>query len=169
MLNRLVLLLNQNYEPVSIIRAKKAIVLIFLGKAEIVEKYDGVKIRSPSTEIPLPSIVRLYRYVNIHRREIPLTKKNVLKRDNYTCQYCGKRKGTMTVDHVIPKRLGGKDTWENLVCACIECNTKKGDRTPEEAGMKLLKKPAKPTYFQLLYSRITLPDEKWKQYLFLSS
>ncbi len=167
-LNKKVLVLNQSYEPLTICHAKRAITLIFLGKAEIIEKEDEVIVRSVSTSIPLPSVLRLNYYVKIQRRDVPLTKANIMRRDNYTCQYCGKQKQRMTIDHVIPKEKGGKDTWENLVCACEECNAKKGNRTPAQAGMKLLKKPKKPHYFTFVLRSITNPPPQWKPYLFLS-
>ncbi len=161
-----VLVLNGNYEPLNITTVKRAVVLLFTGKAEIILPYDGEVMRSQYLEISKPSVIRLSRYVKVQRREVPLTKKNILRRDNYTCQYCGAREGNMTVDHVIPKVLGGKDTWENLVCACVSCNNRKGNRTPEQAGMKLLRKPKRPNYFLFRFRSTRLPDERWKAFLF---
>jgi len=169
MLSRNVLVLNQNYEPLSITKAKRAIVLIYLGKAEVVEKYDGTKVRSIYSTIPLPSVVRLVFFVSVHRRAITLSRKNIMKRDGYACQYCGMSEGSMTTDHVIPRRLGGKDTWDNLVCACIRCNNRKGDRSPKEAGLTLIRRPKKPHFFTFINSLITMPDVRWKRYLFLDS
>lgn len=166
-LNGKVLVLNQNYEPINISTTRRAITLLVVGKAESVINYDGVFYRSEKLSVARPSVIRLKRYIRFRRREIPLTKKNILRRDHYTCQYCGSREGPMTIDHVIPKRLGGRDTWENLVCACLKCNNKKGDRTPEEAGMKLLRKPRKPNYFLFLFNGENLPDPRWKPFLFL--
>ncbi len=162
-----VLVLNGNYEPLNVSTVKRAITLIYLGKAEIVHRYDGGVLRAERLAIPRPSVIKLKYFIKIKRREIPLTKKNILKRDNYTCQYCGTREGPMTIDHVIPKKYGGKDTWENLVCACFKCNNKKGDRTPEQAGMKLLRKPRKPHYFLFILNGEKIPDENWKPYLFM--
>ncbi|HDM89668.1 MAG: HNH endonuclease [Candidatus Hydrothermae bacterium] len=162
-----VLVLNQNYEPLNICTVRRAITLLYLGKAETVITYNGEKFRSEKLAIERPSVVKLFRYIRVKRREIPLTKKNILRRDNYTCQYCGTREGPMTVDHVIPKRLGGEDSWENLVCACLACNNKKGDRTPEEAGMKLLRKPRRPNYFIFMFNGQKIPDERWKPFLFM--
>ena len=140
-LNKNVLVLNQNYEPLSVCSAKRAFLLLYMGKAEMIEKCDGLKIHSVVQSFPLPSVVRLWRYVKSPRKKVLLTRRNIIIRDNHTCCYCGTTKGPMTVDHVIPKHLGGTDSWENLVCACEKCNNKKGDRTPAQAGMKLLKKP----------------------------
>lgn len=169
MINSNVLVLNLDYEPISVIKVKRAIILTLLGKAELVETYDGKRIRSVSMSLPLPSIVRLHRYIHLKNRDIPLTRRNILRRDGYTCQYCGSKEGPMTVDHIIPKKYGGRDTWENLVCACTECNAKKGDHKPDEVGMKLLKKPRKPHFFTFVYSSVGIPDKKWKPYLFMSS
>ncbi len=162
-----VLILNQNYEPLSICTVKRAIILIFLNKAEYVIKRDGKVIRSERIEFPVPSVIRVSKYISYRAYDIPLTRKNVLKRDNYECQYCGARDRPMTVDHIIPKTRGGKDEWTNLVCACVKCNNKKGDRTLKEAGMKLLKKPRKPTRFHIMFSSGKLPDINWKKFLFL--
>ncbi|TET46161.1 HNH endonuclease [candidate division TA06 bacterium] len=169
MLSRNVLVLNQNYEPLSITKAKRAVVLIYLGKAELVERYDGIKVRSVYSTIPLPSVVRLVFFVRVHRRAITVSRKNIMKRDGYTCQYCDMSEGAMTTDHVIPRRLGGKDTWENLVCACTKCNNRKGDRSPNEAGLTLIRHPKKPHFFTFINSLITVPDVRWKRYLFLDS
>jgi len=166
-LSEKVLVLNQNYEPLSVCNVKRAILLIFLNKAECIVQRDGKVIRAEKIFYPVPSVIRILKYINYRNNEIPLTKKNILKRDGYTCQYCGTKEGVMTVDHVIPKTRGGKDDWTNLVCACVKCNNKKGNRTLKEAGMKLLKKPKKPTRFHLMFARGKLPDINWKKFLFL--
>lgn len=167
MLDSRVLVLNQNYEPMSVCSAKKAIVLLYLGKAEMIERNHQL-IHSVSASMPLPSIVRLGRLVHIPRKRILLTRSNVIKRDNHQCQYCGTMEGSFTVDHVIPKDKGGQDTWENLVCACIRCNTKKRNQTPKEAGMSLLRIPRKPGYLLFIQHHIGIPDERWKPYLFMT-
>ncbi len=167
MLNNRVLVLNQNYEPMSVCSAKRAIILLYLEKAEIIEKNHEM-IHSINSAIPLPSVVRLARFVHVPRKRILLNRKNIIKRDNHQCQYCGTRSGPVTVDHIIPKDRGGEDTWENLVCACVKCNTKKRNRTPQEAGMKLLRRPRKPGYLFFIQHLVGIPDERWKQYLFLT-
>ncbi len=166
MLNSMVLVLNQSYEPLSVCHARRAIVLVHLGKAEIVERHEE-EIRSVSLSIPLPSIVRLSLYVKAYKRDISLNRKNILKRDNFTCQYCGKKKDVLTTDHVIPRSQGGKETWYNLVTACIRCNNKKGDRTVEQAGLALLQKPRKPHKYAYIRFFSSIPDDRWKPYLFL--
>jgi len=168
MLKRQVLVLNQNYEPMSITNAKKAIILIFLGKAEIIENHDNMMVHSINVSLPLPSIVRLTRYISVPRKRIVLSRKNIIKRDNHQCQYCGTHAGFFTVDHIIPKDRGGEDTWENLVCACTKCNNKKGNRTPDEAGMILLKKPQKPNHIFFIRYFIGKLDNSWKPYLFMN-
>lgn len=162
-----VLILNQNYEPLFICHAKKAIVLLYLDKAEILEAYD-FHIHSVSSTFPYPSVIRLKRYFRRPYKEIALNRKNIIKRDRHICQYCGKNTQAMTVDHVIPKCFGGEESWSNLVCACLRCNTTKGNRTPEQAGMKLLRKPKKPTHLFFLQYHINAPHDTWKPYLFLN-
>jgi len=165
-LNKQVLVLNQNYEPMSVCNTKKAIILIYLGKAEIIERREE-EIRSISTSIPCPSVVRLSMFIRVPRKRIILSRKNIIKRDGHICQYCGKKDLPMTVDHIIPKVHGGTDSWENLVCACIKCNNKKGNNSPERSGMKLLRTPVRPTHLTFIRHFIGIKDEKWKPYLFM--
>lgn len=165
-LNKACLVLNQNYEPLSITNVRRAICLVYLGKAEIVEPYY-FNIHGVSTSFVAPSVLRLLYFIHIRRPNLPLTKRNILRRDNWTCQYCGAKNKRMTTDHVIPKRLGGEDSWNNLVCACVECNRKKGDMPPEAVGLKLLRQPKHPHFFFIVHNLITIPDERWKQYLFI--
>ena len=167
LLDKRVLLLNQNYEPMTICSAKKAIILLYLGKAQIVERCDSQMVRSIRMQIPLPSVVRLDRYILVPRKRIMLSRKNIVKRDRYRCQYCGTRSKPITVDHIIPRERGGKDVWENLVAACVDCNTKKGNRLPEEVNMTLLSKPRKPNHLYFIQNFFGDLDERWKPYLFL--
>ena len=117
MLDRHVLLLNQNYEPLSVCKARRALVLVLSRKAEMLEP-SGSTARTVRMAYRLPSVLRLNYFVRVKRREVPLTKRNVLRRDGGVCQYCGRRGALMTTDHVIPRSSSGTDTWENLVCAC---------------------------------------------------
>jgi len=167
MLDSRVLLLNQNYEPMSICSAKRAIILLYLEKAEIIE-HNHEMVHSVSTAIPLPSIVRLCRMIHVPRKRILLNRKNIIKRDRHQCQYCATFDGSVTVDHILPKDRGGQDSWENLVCACMKCNSKKGNQTPKEAGIVLLKKPRKPGYLFFIQTIVGIPDDRWKPYLFMS-
>lgn len=166
LLNRRVLVLNQNYEPLSVCSAKRAIVLVFLGKAEVVERYD-LMVHSVSTSFPIPSVVRLDLYVQVPHKKIILSKRNILRRDGHRCQYCGNKRGPMTVDHVVPRTQGGTDTWENLVCACVACNNRKGHRTPEQAGLSLLRRPRKPSTVAFIRHFVGVSDHRWKPYLFM--
>jgi len=167
-INRSVLMLNQNYEPLTICSARRAVVLLFQGKAEMIETANGLKIHTVTKSYSLPSVVRLWQYKKVPFKRIMLTRKNILSRDGNRCQYCGITKGPMTVDHVIPKTLGGKDRWDNLVCSCAKCNNKKGNHTPEQAGMKLLKHPTRPTYITFIQRNHSV-DERWRPYLFMDS
>ncbi len=167
MLNRSVLLLNQNYEPMSVCGLKKAIILVYLGKAEIIEQEPDLALHSVSASFPVPNVIRLYRFHNTPKRKILLNRRNLLIRDNYSCQYCGRRNNQMTIDHVIPKQMGGKDTWENLVIACMPCNNRKANRTPEQADMHLLKEPQKPNYFFFFQHMVGVRHESWRPYLFI--
>jgi 5-methylcytosine-specific restriction endonuclease McrA len=165
-LNNNVLVLNQNYEPIAICNAKKAVILVYLGKAEIVETLD-TEIRAVSFSMPFPSVVRLQIYIYKPYMPVILSRKNILRRDRHRCQYCGKNAQPLTVDHIIPKQFGGKHSWENLVCACIRCNNRKGNKTPDQVGMALLKKPQKPSKLFFLQFFIERPHDSWRPYLFL--
>lgn len=167
MLNRHVLVLNQNFEPLSVCSVKRAVIMVYLNRAEIIEALDGYKIRSVSLSMSVPSVVRLGIYVRVPIKRIMLTRKNIIKRDGYRCQYCGNKVTQMTVDHVIPKNLGGQDIWENLVAACPKCNNKKGQRTPDQAGLALLRKPRRPNHITFIQQFIGINDRRWKQYLFM--
>jgi 5-methylcytosine-specific restriction endonuclease McrA len=166
MLQLPVLLLNQNYEPLTILKLKRAITLVILGKVDMIENEDGSLIHAISLTYRVPSVIRLKYYVRIKRKEISLTKKNVIKRDNHQCQYCGRRTGLMTADHILPKALGGEESWENLVCACHECNNRKGDRSLKQAGMHLSKEPKRPSYFTFVLNEFGRPNAKWRPFLF---
>jgi len=163
-----VLVLNQTYEPINICNARRAIRLMLLGKAESVEA-DGFLIRSELLEFRLPVVIRLLRFIQLPRRgEIPFSKKNICRRDGYTCQYCGASGSELTIDHVVPRSRGGRSTWGNVVCSCRPCNARKGDRLPGEAGMSLRRKPRKPRFFhpEGLYPRVSESVQiHWEKYM----
>lgn len=163
-----VLVLNQNYEALTVTDPYKAFILVYLGKAELVEAYQDQFIYSIATRFPLPSIVRLKSYILVPYKKIMLSRKNILKRDNNRCQYCNKFSLDLTIDHIIPKSVGGQDSWENLVAACIKCNNKKSNRTPEQANMPLLSKPFKPNHVLFLRQIVSIVEDKWKPYLFMN-
>jgi 5-methylcytosine-specific restriction endonuclease McrA len=165
-LDEAVLVLNQNYEPFNVCSVRRALTLVFGGKASSVELGDG-RVRSVSEAFLIPSVVRLERYIRAPRRRVVLSKRNVLKRDGYQCQYCGLVERKMTIDHVVPKKHKGPETWENLVAACVTCNARKGDRPPELAGMSLRRKPKRPNTVTFIRNFVGVADHRWKPYLFL--
>ena len=146
------LLLNATFEPIGVISWKKAIILSFLGKAEVVSAYEQV-VHAISMSIKLPAVLRLTRYVKYRHQEVKFTRRNIYIRDKYRCQYCGKvfEPKDLTYDHVIPRSRGGKTTWTNVVTCCHACNRKKGSRTPKEAGMRLLSKPKEPHWHPMIH------------------
>jgi len=164
-------ILNASYEPLSIVSAKRGLILVIEGKAFITEQHPNGVVRSVTKKFPLPTQIVLKEYVKsrpAYRVPAQLTQKNLFIRDNYTCQYCGRQKRDLkdseylTRDHVVPTRRGGKDEWNNVVTACNACNNKKADYTLNEAkeylGMKLNTKPRRPTVFEIWSSReIKLP------------
>jgi len=152
----------------SICNVKKAIVLLYLGKAELIEAYDGKQVRSVSVQMPFPSIVRLGVYIHVPYKKIILSRKNILRRDGHKCQYCGRSDIPLTIDHITPKSRSGEDTWENLVAACVHCNNRKGDRTPDDAQMKLLRRPIRPNHVTFIRHFVGRLDERWKPYLFMN-
>lgn len=158
-----VLVLNATYEVLGLASIKRSVLLVLGGGAEMVAE-SGRYLHTPSTRIPVPSVIRLKRLVRRGPSRVPLNRRNVLRRDRYTCQYCGRQGGDLTVDHVLPKSRGGRSTWENLVAACRACNLKKGDRTPEEAGMRLLRPPRVPKTPLFLADLKEIP-EAWKPFL----
>lgn len=165
MLNTVVLVLNQNYEPLNVCHLRRAVVLIYQGKAEILEHDDGV-ICTPSQVFLLPSVIRLLYYIKRPLMRRKLTRREVFVRDHYACQYCGRDGRELTLDHVIPRHRGGKHVWENLVTACIPCNRRKAGRTPGEAGMHLLRHPFQPpaNSFYLLGGHLERHDQ-WQKFI----
>jgi 5-methylcytosine-specific restriction endonuclease McrA len=138
-----VLVLNANFEPINVCNTRRAICLILAGKASLVMDGRG-EIKAVTSSYPSPSIIRLEKMVIRPRPRITLTRREIFRRDNNTCQYCGKRTQDLTIDHVIPRHLGGKHVWNNVVAACPRCNHLKGGRTLEEAHMVLLRQPKEP-------------------------
>jgi 5-methylcytosine-specific restriction endonuclease McrA len=162
-----VLVLNLDFQPINICGTRRAVKLLFLGKAEILEGRDQ-KISSPSGSMPYPSVIKLSYLIRRPQPQVKLSRKAVLARDGYRCQYCGRRGMKMTIDHVVPRRLKGTFSWENLVCACHACNAKKGDRTPQEAGIALVRQPKRPAFIPYISYAIVdrgLGEEDWKKYL----
>ena len=166
-MNGHVLVLNRDYSAVTICSVKRAMILLHLRKVELVEALGDRYIRSTSARYPWPSIIRLNLYVRVPYRRIMLTRKNIIRRDGFRCQYCASR-DRLTIDHVLPKSRGGRDTWENLVAACVPCNNRKGNRTPEEARMSLVRRPFRPSHVMFIRDYVDAVDDRWKPYLFLA-
>ncbi len=168
-MNERTLLLANTYEPLKVISWQRAITLLCLNKVEILESYDK-EVRSTSIVFKMPAVARLIRAFKRHKKPVKFSRINIYARDRYCCQYCGSQKlmSELTYDHVIPRSQRGKTVWENIVSCCIECNTKKGDRTPEQAGMRLKKKPIQPKWIPavtITISKANLP-QAWRDYLY---
>jgi 5-methylcytosine-specific restriction endonuclease McrA len=163
-----VLVLNQNYEPINVTNARRALTLVLSSKAEVLE-IGQERLNSPSTSVECPSVIRLQYMVRRPFRRIPLTRREVFLRDDYTCQYCGHRTRDLTLDHVVPRSKGGAHTWDNLVSACSPCNHKKGRRTVEQARMHLRSLPREPRPSVYTIVRRFAPNgelvEGWQMYL----
>jgi len=164
-----VLVLNASYEPINICTERRAVVMIFKGVARM-EEHNGHLLHSSKLTMHAPSVIRLAEYRHIPHERRSLSRKNILLRDQFTCQYCGKvfQPSDLTLDHIVPRSRGGNSTWENLVACCKRCNHKKGSHTPEDAGMTLLKKPRA---FSMHVSRQIMRylgqrDETWRKYLY---
>ncbi|NHZ85862.1 MAG: HNH endonuclease [Planctomycetia bacterium] len=168
LLNRAVLVLNTNYAPLEICSARRAICLYYLEKVDILIKYND-KVHSPSITLKIPSVIKLRDFIRYNSMELILSRRNIFHRDNYTCQYCGNKIGPHTIDHVIPKERHGGDTWENLVTACAHCNLIKGNRSPEEMGMALIKKPVRPNRIHYFQQFVGIKQIDWRPFLFMES
>jgi len=142
-----VLVLNQNYEPLNVCTIKRAIVLVFNRKAEILEAGEDT-VRSATRMYEAPSVIRLHRFIKRPRVRVKLTRREIFERDNHTCQYCGAIGGDLTVDHVLPRSRGGLHTWDNVVTACRACNHRKGGKTLQEARLRLTYEPREPSASQ---------------------
>lgn len=162
-----VLVLNNNYEPLNICGLHRGMVLLYLGKAEVLRFSDDIVVSAGGDEFIVPSVLRLRDFVKRPTPQLKMSRKSILARDDYTCQYCGS-KSNLTLDHIFPRHRGGETTWENLVCCCLRCNNKKGPCTPQEAGMRLPRAPRKPRYvpyisFPRFISAMRRPE--WREYL----
>jgi 5-methylcytosine-specific restriction endonuclease McrA len=162
-----VLVLNATYEPISVVSTRRAVILLLKEKAELIEAAEA-ELRAENFTIRMPLVIRLVYFVRIpYKVSLPVTRRTVLARDRYTCQYCGRQpaRKDLTVDHVLPRSRGGRTTWENVVAACQRCNGHKGNRTPEEAGMWVLSHPARPRYVALALVEGVDARQVWDKYL----
>jgi 5-methylcytosine-specific restriction endonuclease McrA len=164
-----VLVLNATFEPINVTAVRRALVLVLKGVAQA-EETTHTHVHSTSRSVAVPSVIRLLSYRHIPQQSRALSRKNILLRDRNTCQFCGNSfpAAELTLDHVMPRSRGGRSSWENLVACCYSCNNSKGDRTPEEAGLKLQRRPRPFTLHtsRQLMRLIGHRDEKWRKYLF---
>lgn len=160
----MVLVLNQDYSPLTVCSVQRAFMLVFLEKADLVEEIKDQHLRSISRTFPFPSVVKIKKYVHIPYKGVVMSRHNIFKRDGGKCQYCGTNRD-LTLDHVIPRSKGGKSTWTNLVTACKKCNSLKGDYSLEKAGLQLPRKPVKPSYLTFLRMNREIYREEWNTYL----
>ncbi len=188
-----VLVLNKHYMPIRIVGARRAFSLLFRELAEVVSleqgnysNYDFQSwceasefrrrfepdghdwVSTVNFYVAVPRIIRLLFYDRLPRNEVKFNRRNIFARDKNSCQYCGKRYPTceLSLDHVIPRSMGGKSVWENIVCACTTCNVKKGGRKPQQAGITLIRKPVKPKRNPLVHIHLGHPRySSWKQFL----
>jgi 5-methylcytosine-specific restriction endonuclease McrA len=163
-----VLFLDADWRPLRVETWQRAIADFFLGKVEVVEYSRDRTIRGVSRELPMPSVVRVLRRFRRDRLRIKFSRLNIYARDRFVCQYCGQRRDSedLTFDHVVPRSRGGRTTWENIVTCCIPCNALKSDRTPAQAGLRLVRRPTKPQFLPAVtvrMDRAEIPDE-WRAY-----
>ncbi len=164
------LLLNATYEPIKVISWKKAITLMILGKAEVIEM-QGARVHSAAAAFQLPSVLRLLQRVRVPQKPVQFSRANIYRRDGYVCQYCAQRftASHLTFDHVLPRSRGGATTWLNIVTSCQSCNRIKGDRTPDEAQMPLLYQPREPRWWPFSHGCANVDNHRddWRPYLWL--
>lgn len=186
-----VLVLNRLWQAVNICAGRRALLLLFTGHAEVVHEEEGTfwtfsfeewclqgrqrlhprhvaRVRSVSLEVSLPRVILLRVFDRLPARDVRYTRENVFRRDRHTCQYCGRRYDTrqLNIDHVTPRHRGGPTDWTNVVCSCRNCNATKGSRTPNEAGMPLLKEPRKPRWRPFLEDQFTQAyHQSWRHFL----
>jgi 5-methylcytosine-specific restriction endonuclease McrA len=160
-----VLVLNANYEPINVCEVRRAIGLVLTDRALLVLNGRG-EIHTCTVSYPRPSVIRLHNMVHRPRPQLKLTRREIFRRDNYTCQYCGKTTTILTIDHIQPRHLGGLHTWTNVVAACSFCNHKKGGRALEDLNMQLLKPPKEPpTSASYIFKRHLLDNHDWEPYI----
>ena len=164
-MNEPVLVLNANFQPINVTSTYRAINMVLSEKAMLIKNGRGV-IHSVSQTFPLPSVIRLKEMIKRPRPIVKLTRKEIFRRDNYCCQYCGRHTSNLTVDHVIPRRLGGETRWNNVVAACPRCNHLKGGMTPEQSGMYPIKMPKNPpNNAAYLFGKHLGQNQEWEAFL----
>jgi 5-methylcytosine-specific restriction endonuclease McrA len=164
-MNEAVLVLNSNFEPINICDYRRAIGLIITDKAHLVINGRGY-IYTSNNKYPRPSIIRLHKIVHRPRPKVKFNRREIFRRDNFTCQYCGKHTPQLTVDHIIARHSGGENSWQNVVAACYACNHRKGGRTLEETSMHLLHPPKEPPSSAMyIFGRKLVEYNEWEPYL----
>ena len=182
-LNRPTLVLNRNWQPVGVATVSRSLTLVWNDTARVVDPHDFQQyswadwsritpggdelfIQAVSQRLRVPEVIVLRHYDRVHTSVVTFSRRNIYKRDRYTCQYCGAQPGSeeLTVDHVNPRSAGGVSTWENCVLACVGCNKRKADRTPEQAGMPLRKIPVRPMW-RPLYATRDVRIDSWTRFI----
>lgn len=169
-MDSVVLLLNADYEPLNVCDLRRAFRLVFGEKAEVIE-YDHTLVRTPTTTLRAPSVIKLQYRIRRPRPRVRLSRREVFARDGHACQYCGERAQKLTLDHVVPRHRGGTHSWDNLVTACGSCNHRKGGHLPDEAGMRLRQPPREPAcdVYEMYSPYLADPrNEAWRDYLTLN-
>ncbi|MFZ9889849.1 MAG: HNH endonuclease [Myxococcota bacterium] len=178
-----VLILNRYFQPVTVTRALRAFGLLYAGTAralddqfrtfdfaswaELAAEQGDEVIHTPRMVLKVPRVLVLQAYERLPRTKVRFSRQNVYLRDGFTCQYCARTlpRHQLNLDHVVPRMLGGKTTWENVVCSCVRCNLAKGGRTPRQAGMRLLREPARPSWSTLTPLLGRVPHKEWLPFL----
>ena len=160
-----VLVLNANFEPINVCDTRRALGLLLSEKAALVLNGRG-EVRTVSRTVPRPSVIRLQKMVSRPRPQLKLTRREIFRRDGFACQYCGKHAPDLTIDHVIPRHLGGQHIWSNVVAACPACNHRKGGRRLEDSGMHLLHAPVEPpSSAHYIFGRHLVENREWEDFL----
>jgi 5-methylcytosine-specific restriction endonuclease McrA len=160
-----VLVLNASYEPLNVCSVRRAHVLVWKGKAEVIED-AGRPLRSAAAQFVWPHVIRLLSYVRVPKAvQRKISRRALFARDSWQCQYCGSDSGKLTLDHVVPRSRGGESIWENVVTSCAPCNLRKGNRCPDEVGMRLRVQPRPPA--PALFVTLSAPKipDGWQPYL----
>jgi len=165
-----VLMLNADYMPLRTVNWQRAVTMYFQGKVEVVADREDRWIRGLTVTIKMPLVVRLLQYARVLNKRVQFSRRNIYARDRHICQYCAVKRpeAELTFDHVIPRSHGGRTAWENIVTCCAVCNLKKGGRTPEQARMRLVRRPEAPAALPQVTLRVTVkivPDA-WRQFLY---
>ncbi len=182
-LQRPALVLNRNWQPIHIATVARVLIMVYRGTARVVDPADyqmydwkdwsrlqpaaeDLFVRTVNSRLRIPEVVVLAYYDGLPNANVPFSRRNIYKRDRHTCQYCGAQPpmDELTIDHVIPRSHGGTSTWENCVLACLDCNKRKADRTPAQAGMRLRRVPQRPAW-RPFYSWCSKPIESWQRFL----